>query len=230
MPKTRTPIHQLAKTSVWLALFLTGCSFHSTWETGGVTTSNEEAHEPPPADTAHRHAHGRDQPGCDGADAERCAETKRRADERIATIDRETQERVAQAERDAADEERRAEEEAARAREQARAEEEQRARDAAAKQAESQAAASGTQGGRELKRKQSGTFIHNGGDAQATQAQPDVEGALHRRNGEIDETVVMRKTEIRKKLDRTKADILIAAERKRNEVHAQLKEDAAKQP
>jgi hypothetical protein len=227
MLKTRTPFHFLAKTSVWLALFPTGCSFHSTWETGSSTTSNEEARQEPPA---HRHAHGRDQPGCDGPDAERCEELKRRSDERVAQIDRETQERVAQAERDAADEERKADEEAARAREQARAEEEQRARDAAAKQAESQAAASGTQGTRELKRKQTATFIHNGGEAQPAAGGSDLEGALQRRNGEIDQTVVLRKQEIRKKLDRTKADILVAAERKRNEVQVQMKEDAAKQP
>lgn len=228
MLKTRTPFHHLAKTGAWLALFLTGCTFHSTWETGNSTTSNEEARQEPPA---HRHAHGRDQPGCDGPDADRCNELRRRADERNAEIDRETQERVAQAERDAAEEERKADEEAARAKEQARAEEEQRARDEAAKQAEAPAATSGTQGTRELKRKQTATFIHKDGAAQpAATGGSDLEGALQRRNGEIDQSVVLRKQEIRKKLDRTKADILVAAERKRNEVQAQQKEDAAKQP
>jgi hypothetical protein len=227
MLKPRTPLHRLAKTSVWLALFPTGCSVHGSWQAGSGTTSNEEVHEEHAAPApAHRHAHGRDRPDCDGADAERCAEAKRRADERVAQIDRETQERVAQAERDAAEDERKAEEEAARAREAARAEEEQRAKAAA----ESQAAASGTQGTRELRRKQTSTFIHKSGDAEAAPADNDLEGAIRRRNGEIDQTVVVRKTEIRKKLDRTKADILVAAERKRSEVQAQLKEDATKQP
>lgn len=217
MPKTRTALHRWARASVWLALFPTGCSYHASWESGSSTTSNEEARarEPrarePRAREPQRHRVHRD---ARGRNPEADAEAKRGADERIAAIDRETQERVAQAEREAAEEERRAEEEAAKAREQARAEEEQRARDA-------QAAASGAQGGREMKKKPSGIFIHN---------QAGVDEAVKRRDGEIDSHVLVRKTEIRKKLDRTKADILVAAERKRNEVNAQLKEDAAKHP
>ena len=213
MPNTQTAFYRWARASVWLALFPTGCSYHASFETGS-STSNEEAREReanPQAREQQRHRVHRD---ARGRNPEADAESKRRADERIATIDRETQERVAQAEREAAEEERRAEEEAAKAREQARAEEEQRARDA-------QAAASGAQGGRELKKKQSGMFIHNQGA---------VDEAVKKRDGEIDAHVVLRKTEIRKKLDRTKADILVAAERKRNEVNAQIKEDAAKQP
>jgi hypothetical protein len=63
--------------------------------------------------------------------------------------------------------------------------------------------------------------------AESEQAKLDAKKQLEAKHSEIAQATEERKAKIRKALGRTKADMLIAAQRKRNEVHASLKDSAA---
>jgi colicin import membrane protein len=147
-----------------------------------------------------------------------------RADKDIARIDRETQERVANAEREAAEQERAADEEAAAARQRAaEAAEAERQREA------SQPSAAITPAKRRIEL--SRTVKDNSTDpAKVHLEELPADQRATRINSEIDQNTVEKKIEIRKRLSQNKADILIAAERKRNEVREALKKEASEKP
>jgi hypothetical protein len=144
------------------------------------------------------------------------ARARRRREQELARIDREARERVAQAEREAAEQERAAEAEAERQRQEAAAEAER-------KQKEEEAAAEAAK-----KRKRTlagGAFVNADGSPQSGS-----QSALDARRAEIEKAMADKKVSIREKLEQNKADILVAAERKRNEVQASVKEEPAPAP
>jgi hypothetical protein len=63
--------------------------------------------------------------------------------------------------------------------------------------------------------------------AESEQTKLDATKQLEAKHNEIAQATEERKAKIRKALGRTKADMLIAAQRKRNEVHVSLKDSAA---
>jgi hypothetical protein len=239
MTRPTTLIRRLAITSAGLTggLLLHGCSVHGTWESGTSTTSEPAAQEhrnPPQHARApeprehHEHpvVHAPPADHTCAADDQRCVAAKQRAADELAKVDQETAERVRQAEQDAADQERAADEQAERDRQKAQEEADQRQRDADA------AAAAQAEAKPKVMRRADppGTVFHKGpNDTQAELSKPAME-VLERRKGEINASNDDKKTAIRKKLEQNKADILVAAERKRNSIQAQLKQDAEQKP
>ena len=200
--------YQAVTLGAWVALLpaAQGCSVHASWETG--TTSNEGR-----VRNAPEHAH-------DDAGAR---ERKRRRQAELDRIDREARERVKQAEREAEEQERAAEEEAERERQQAAAEAEQKKRD---EEAAAAAEASKKPALRRHGASAGGNFVNAEGNAQPSAAQ----SALDRKRAEIEQTAADKKLTIRRKLEQNKSDILVAAERKRNEVQATMKDEAEAKP
>jgi colicin import membrane protein len=186
------------------------CSFHSSasFQTGTSTPKGQVREERAAEDDQVRHRRP----------------VRVRADEDIARIDRETQERVADAEREAAEQERATDEEAAAARQRAaEAAEAERQREA------SQPSAAITPAKRRIEL--SRTVKDNSTDpAKVHLEELPADQRATRINSEIDQNTVEKKIEIRKRLSQNKADILIAAERKRNEVREALKKEASEKP
>ena len=211
--------------------------------------ARETTHYTAPA--AHNHADH--EVACttgDDAAKARCEERKRQAQAECDAIDRETHDREAQAEADARRQEEEADAEAARQRKQAEEESAQREREAEAQAGQQPSSAPGTPSAATPPPR---TFQSNRGsiaaavDKQtiATEGTPaprqgqvetpapverrksDLREALQRRQNQIDQENAEKKERIKKALGRTKADILVAAQKKRNEVHASLKEAAA---
>lgn len=200
--------YQAVALGAWVAVLpaAQGCSVHATWETGTTSNEGRVRNEPPPAQG-------------DAAARER----RRRREEELARIDREAKERVKQAEREAAEQERAAEEEAERQRQQAAAEAEQK------KQEEDAAAAAEAAKKPALRRHgemAGGTFVSADGNPPSSAAQ----SAFERRRAEIEQTTADKKLTIRRKLEQNKSDILVAAQRKRNEVQASMKDEAEAKP
>lgn len=205
---------------------IAGCSFQGSWQTGSGEPSS-------------------------GGEAER-AERRKRADRELDRIDRETRERVTRAEREAADEERKADEEAVNAGRRA-VEEHRRRREAqqAAAQpghtasetpqtttnappapAASTPSAGDTRASTKVRRDDPGRMILHKPSASSDVSTDlsEADGQLTHQNDTISRDADGKKRVIRKKLEQNKADILVAAERKRNEVRAALKEDAKQKP
>jgi hypothetical protein len=157
------------------------------------------------------------------AEARRTRERERQrrqaeADANLARIERETQERTAQAERDAAEQERAAEAESARARKQAE---------------ENLKVSLGTAAMSPTGKTEgpSRTPLHKDPDrALPSGMEPRDQRALATKNDAITRAEAEKKAAIRKRLEQNKADILVAAEKKRNEVHAAIKADAEQKP
>jgi hypothetical protein len=216
-------------------LLLLGCTVHGTWESG--TTSEpaaQQAANPPPQARPPEHREHHEHPvvhappadhTCAAGD-QRCIAAKQRAADDLAKIDRETADRIKQAEQDAADQERAADEEAERQRQQAQQEAEQKQRDA-----DAAAAAQAEAKPKVMRRAEKpGTVFHkNPNETQGELSKPLAE-VLEKRKGEINADNDQKKTAIHKKLEQNKADILVAAERKRNEIQAQMKQDAEPKP
>jgi hypothetical protein len=217
-------------------LLLLGCSVHGTWETGSSTTSEpaaQQARSAPPAREPEHHVHHEHPvvhaPPADhtcAADDQRCIAAKQRAADDLAKVDRETADRVRQAEQDAADQQRAADEEAERQRQQAQADAEQKQRDAdaaAAAQAEAKPTAM-------RRADKPGMVFHKGPNDTRGELSKPVADVLEKRKGEINADNDEKKAAIRKKLEQNKADILVAAERRRNEIQAQMKQDPEPKP
>jgi hypothetical protein len=178
-----------------------GCSVHASWQAGSSSSGGEVRPERSPEQN----------------DAEARARARKRHEQELARIDREARERVAQAERDAAEQERAAEAEAERQRQEAAAEAErkQKEEEEAAKKAALRR--HGATAG--------GSFVNADGSPQS-----GAQSALDARRAEIEKAMADKKVSIRQKLEQNKADILVAAERKRNEVQASVKEEPAQSP
>jgi hypothetical protein len=237
MSRPNTLSQQLTSLLALLGLSAGGCSFHGSFQTG-TTTSEGQAHEQAHETAGHERS---------DADVEaRRARARRNADQEIAKIDREARERVAQAEREAAEQERAAEEEAERARQQAaQAERERQQADAAGQpQATAQTASGGTPaaGDQNAPTASAGTNTKHRIDLSRTLRDKTTDPAranlepvtpnerLTRINSEIDHSALEKKSVIHSRLTQNKADILIAAERKRNAIRVALKQEASEKP
>jgi hypothetical protein len=77
---------------------------------------------------------------------------------------------------------------------------------------------------------QPGTMFHKGPNETRAELSKPIAEVLEKRKGEISADSDEKKAAIRKKLEQNKADILVAAERKRNEIQAQMKRDAQQKP
>lgn len=229
MPRPHRSLASSALLAGWLVAGCPGCSFHASYETStgesqrkvraprasAPSARNDRRTRPAAGDAvtpvpiAAPPAHGDGSSRREQDEAKRTEQRRRRQAEADAALERETRERVAQAEREAAEQERAAEAEAERARKQAA-------------EAHKPAAASGE--GR--------TLLHRDPDPSLPTGTARREPAdrLTLVNREISKTELEKKAVIRKRLEQNKADILVAAERKRNEIHAQLKDDAEHKP
>jgi hypothetical protein len=70
-----------------------------------------------------------------------------------------------------------------------------------------------------------GSFVNVDGTSQSGS-----QSTLDARKAEIEKAMADKKVTIRQKLEQNKADILVAAERKRNEVQASVKDEPAQAP
>ena len=185
-----------------------GCSVHASWQTGSSTSEGKVRQARAKSHDAHD-AHARE---------------RKRREQELERIDREAHERVKQAEREAAEQERAADAEAERERQAAAAEaERKRQEEDAAARAEAEATKKPA-----LRRHglpAGGTFGNADGKPQS-----GAQSALDARRAEIDKAMADKKVSIRQKLEQNKADILVAAERKRNEVQASIKDEAEAKP
>jgi hypothetical protein len=240
-----------------LLLNFAACSFHGSYSTGTSSGGSPEAHEHAsrPRETRERehrsytapaaHDHADHEVACtsgDDAAKARCEAAKKKAQDECDAIDRETQEREAQADADARRQEEEADAEATRQRKQAEDEAAQRQREAenpAAQQPPPERHFQGDGSRDALANAVAKQPIAGSGDVAAprqgqTEAPAtierrkiDLKQALERQQSQIDKDNAEKKSKIKKALGRTKADILVAAQRKRNEVHASLKEAAS---
>jgi len=208
MSRTNRSVRRLTQQGAALGALLAvlpaaeGCSVHASWQTGSSTSERPVRQE-----RARTHD-----------DAEARARARKRREQELERIDREARERVKQAERQAEEQERAAEADAERERQEA----ERAAAEAERKRQEEEAAAAAEGAKKPALRRHGvsagGTFVNADGKPQS-----GAQSAQDARRAEIEKAMADRKVAIRQKLEQNKADILVAAERKRNEVQASLK-------